>query len=141
MINIKEDEKLNVLNHSSAHLLAHAVKRLYPQAQFWVGPVIEDGFYYDMDLGDASISDEDFPKIEQMMRKISKEDKRITRVELTKEEALEEFKDDLYKLDLINRLGEDEVISAYRQAEFIDLCRGPHVETTKKESHLKHKKT
>lgn len=132
MINIKEDEKLNVLNHSSAHLLAHAVKRLYPQAQFWVGPVIEDGFYYDMDLGDASISDEDFPKIEQMMRKISKEDKRITRVELTKEEALEEFKDDLYKLDLINRLGEDEVISAYRQAEFIDLCRGPHVETTKK---------
>ncbi|NLL74948.1 MAG: threonine--tRNA ligase [Erysipelothrix sp.] len=132
MINIKEDEKLNVLNHSSAHLLAHAVKRLYPQAQFWVGPVIEDGFYYDMDLGDASISEEDFPKIEQMMRKISKEDKRITRVELTKEEALEEFKDDLYKLDLINRLGEDEVISAYRQAEFIDLCRGPHVETTKK---------
>lgn len=132
MINIKEDEKLNVLNHSSAHLLAHAVKRLYPQAQFWVGPVIEDGFYYDMDLGDASISDEDFPKIEQMMRKISKEDKRITRVELTKEEALEEFKDDIYKLDLINRLGEDEVISAYRQAEFIDLCRGPHVETTKK---------
>lgn len=132
MINIKEDEKLNVLNHSSAHLLAHAVKRLYPQAQFWVGPVIEDGFYYDMDLGDASISEEDFPKIEQMMRKISKEDKRITRVELTKEEALEEFKDDSYKLDLINRLSDDEVISAYRQAEFIDLCRGPHVETTKK---------
>ena len=80
MLNIKENERLSVLNHSSAHLLAHAVKRLYPQAQFWVGPVIEDGFYYDMDLGDASISEEDFPKIEQMMRKISKEDKRITRV-------------------------------------------------------------
>lgn len=132
MINIKEDKDLNVLNHSSAHLLAHAVKRLYPQAKFWVGPVIEDGFYYDMDLGDVSISEEDFPKIEQMMRKISKEDKRITRIELTKEEALEEFKDDSYKVDLIERLPEDELITAYKQAEFMDLCRGPHVETTKK---------
>ena len=132
MINIKEDEQLNVLNHSSAHLLAHAIKRLYPQAKFWVGPVIEDGFYYDIDLGDVSISEEDFPKIEQMMRKISKEDKRITRVELSREEALEAFKDDSYKLDLINRMPEDELITAYKQAEFMDLCRGPHVETTKK---------
>ncbi len=132
MINIKDDEVLNVLNHSAAHLLAHAVKRLYPQAHFWVGPVIEDGFYYDIDLGETHISEEDFPKIEQMMRKISKEDKRITRLELTKEEALEMFKEDPYKLDLIERLAEDEIISAYKQAEFADLCRGPHVETTKK---------
>ncbi len=131
MINIKEDERLNVLNHSSAHVLAQAVKRLYPQAKFWVGPVIEDGFYYDIDLGDVSISEEDFPKIEQMMRKISKEDKRITRIELTKDEALDMFQDDEYKLDIINRLPEDETISAYQQAEFIDLCRGPHVATTK----------
>ena len=131
MINIKEDERLNVLNHSSAHVLAQAVKRLYPQAKFWVGPVIEDGFYYDIDLGDTHISEEDFPKIEQMMRKISKEDKRITRIELTKDDALDMFKDDEYKLDIINRLPEDETISAYQQAEFIDLCRGPHVATTK----------
>lgn len=131
MINIKEDERLNVLNHSSAHVLAQAVKRLYPQAKFWVGPVIEDGFYYDIDLGDTHISEEDFPKIEQMMRKISKEDKRITRIELTKDEALDMFQDDEYKLDIINRLPEDETISAYQQAEFIDLCRGPHVATTK----------
>ena len=131
MINIKEDERLNVLNHSSAHVLAQAVKRLYPQAKFWVGPVIEDGFYYDIDLGDTHISEEDFPKIEQMMRKISKEDKRITRIELTKDEALDMFKDDEYKLDIINRFPEDETISAYQQAEFIDLCRGPHVATTK----------
>ncbi|QIK70198.1 threonine--tRNA ligase [Erysipelothrix sp. HDW6C] len=137
MVNIKEDAQLNVLNHSSAHLLAHAVKRLYPEAKFWVGPVIEDGFYYDMDLGDVKLTEEDLPKIESMMRKIAKEDKRITRVELSKAEALEEFKDDPYKIDIINNLEEDAVISAYRQAEFIDLCRGPHVETTKKMKYFK----
>lgn len=137
MVNIKEDPQLNVLNHSSAHLLAHAVKRLYPQAHFWVGPVIEDGFYYDIDLGDDKITEEDLPKIESMMRKIAKEDKRITRIELSKAEALEEFGDDPYKVDIINNLSDDETISAYRQAEFIDLCRGPHVETTKKMKYFK----
>ena len=123
MINIKENPELNVLNHSSAHLLAHAVKRLYPEAKFWVGPVIEDGFYYDMDLGDVKLTEDDLPKIESMMRKIAKEDKRITRIELSKAEAMEEFKDDSYKLDIISNLDENETISAYRQAEFIDLCR------------------
>ncbi|MEG0327552.1 MAG: threonine--tRNA ligase [Erysipelothrix sp.] len=137
MVNIKEDPQLNVLNHSSAHLLAHAVKRLYPQAHFWVGPVIEDGFYYDIDLGDDKITEEDLPKIESMMRKIAKEDKRITRIELSKAEALDEFSDDPYKVDIINNLSDDETISAYRQAEFIDLCRGPHVETTKKMKYFK----
>lgn len=137
MVNIREDERLNILNHSSAHLLAHAVKRLYPEAKFWVGPVIEDGFYYDMDLGDQVLTEEDLPKIESMMRKIAKEDKRITREELTKEEALEIFKDDSYKIDIINNLEDDATISAYRQAEFIDLCRGPHVETTKKMKYFK----
>lgn len=137
MINIKEDPQLNVLNHSSAHLLAQAVKRLYPQAKFWVGPVIEDGFYYDMDLGDVKLTEEDLPKIESMMRKISKEDKRISRIELSKSEALEMFKDDEYKLDIINNLPEEDVISAYQQAEFVDLCRGPHVESTKKMKHFK----
>ncbi|CAM3524611.1 threonine--tRNA ligase [Erysipelothrix sp. HDW6B] len=137
MINIKENPELNVLNHSSAHLLAHAVKRLYPEAKFWVGPVIEDGFYYDMDLGDVKLTEDDLPKIEAMMRKIAKEDKRITRIELSKAEAMEEFKDDSYKLDIISNLDENETISAYRQAEFIDLCRGPHVETTKKMKYFK----
>lgn len=137
MINIKENPELNVLNHSSAHLLAHAVKRLYPEAKFWVGPVIEDGFYYDMDLGDVKLTEDDLPKIEAMMRKIAKEDKRITRIELSKAEAMEEFKDDSYKLDIISNLDENETISAYRQAEFIDLCRGPHVEATKKMKYFK----
>ena len=72
MINIKEDEKLNILNHSCAHLLAHAVKHLYPNAKFWVGPVIEDGFYYDIDLGDETLQDGDLEKIEKEMKKISK---------------------------------------------------------------------
>ena len=138
MVNIKEDEKLSVLNHSCAHLLAHAVKHLYPEAKFWVGPVIEDGFYYDIDLGDKSLSEEDFPKIEKEMKKISKDGKRIVRHELTKEEALEMFKDDPYKIDLISRMDENETtISCYTQGDFTDLCRGPHVETVKELKHFK----
>ena len=89
MINIKEDEKLNILNHSCAHLLAQAVKHLYPNAKFWVGPVITDGFYYDIDLGDDVIKEEDLPKIEKEMKKISKDGKRIVRHEISKVEALE----------------------------------------------------
>lgn len=131
MINIKEDEKLSILNHSCAHLLAHAVKHLYPGAMFWVGPVIEEGFYYDIDLGNEVIREEDLIKIEKEMKKISKSNKLIKRIELTKDEALEIFKDDIYKVDLINKMADDEVISAYRQSDFIDLCRGPHVESTK----------
>ena len=138
MKDIKNDEKLNMLNHSCAHLLAHAVKHLYPEAKFWVGPVIEDGFYYDIDLGDKSLSEEDFPKIEKEMKKISKDNKLINRIELSKEEALDMFKDDPYKIDLISRMDEnDTVISAYKQGDFIDLCRGPHVESTKLIKHFK----
>ena len=132
MINIKENEKLSVMNHSCAHLLAQAIKHLYPQAKFWVGPVIEEGFYYDMDLGDDVITEEDLPKIEKEMKKISKDGKRIVRQELSKEEALEKFKDDPYKIDLISRMDEnDTVISCYTQGDFTDLCRGPHVDTVK----------
>ncbi len=131
MINIKEDEKLNVLNHSCAHMMAQAIKRLYPNALFWVGPVIEEGFYYDIDLGDKSLTDEDLVEIEKQMKKIVKEDKLIKREELTKEEALEMFKDDPYKIDLINNMEEGTVITCYRQGEFVDLCRGPHVKSTK----------
>jgi len=138
MINIKEDEKLNILNHSCAHLLAHAIKHLYPNALFWVGPVIEDGFYYDIDLGDEVITSEDLIKIEKEMKKISKDNKLIKRLELSKEEAQEMFKDDKYKLDLISRMNEeDQVISAYKQEDFIDLCRGPHVNSTKELKHFK----
>ena len=131
MINIKENERLSVLNHSCAHLLAQAIKHLYPEAKFWVGPVIEEGFYYDMDLGDNKISEEDLEKIEKEMKKISKDGKRIYREELSREEALEKFKNDPYKIDLINELAEDEVISCYTQGDFTDLCRGPHVESVK----------
>ncbi len=138
MINIKENEALSVLNHSCAHLMAQAIKHLYPHAMFWVGPVITEGFYYDVDLNDLVISEEDLGKIEKEMKKISKDGKRITRQELSKSEALEMFKDDPYKIDLINNMNEDDVvISAYRQGDFIDLCRGPHVDTVKELKYFK----
>ncbi len=138
MINIKEDEKLNVLNHSCAHLLAHAIKHLYPNAKYWVGPVIENGFYYDIDLGEESLTEEDLPKIEREMKKIAKSDKLIKRIEISKEEALDMFKNDEYKIDLINRMDpSDTIISAYKQDDFIDLCRGPHMPTTKSMKYFK----
>ena len=131
MINFKEDEQLSVLNHSCAHVMAQAVKHLYPQAKFWVGPVVSEGFYYDIDLGEDVIKDEDIPKIEKEMKKICKDGKRIVREELSKEQALEMFKDDEYKIDLINNFEEGTNISCYRQGDFVDSCRGPHVETVK----------
>ena len=138
MINIKENEKLSVMNHSCAHLLAQAVQHLYPDAKFWVGPVIEEGFYYDIDLGNNVIKEEDLEKIEKEMKKISKDGKRIVRHELTKEEALERFKNDPYKIDLISRMDENStVISCYTQGDFTDLCRGPHVETVKELKYFK----
>lgn len=138
MINIKENEKLSVMNHSCAHLLAQAVQHLYPNAKFWVGPVIEEGFYYDIDLGDTVIKEEDLEKIEKEMKKIAKDGKRIVRHELTKEEALERFKNDPYKIDLISRMDENStIISCYTQGDFTDLCRGPHVETVKELKYFK----
>ena len=137
MKNIKEDKELNILNHSCAHLLAHAVKRLYPDALFWVGPVIEEGFYYDIDLGDVVLNDDIIEAISKEMKKIVKENKLIKRLELSKEEALEMFANDPYKIDIIENLNEDEVISAYKQEDFVDLCRGPHVESTKLLKHFK----
>jgi len=138
MINIKENEKLNILNHSCAHLMAQAVKHLYPKALFWVGPVIEEGFYYDIDLGDEVLKDEDIARIEKEMKKISKDGKRIYREEISKSVALEKFANDPYKIDLIERMDEnDTVISCYTQGDFTDLCRGPHVETVKVLKHFK----
>ncbi|MBS5113273.1 MAG: threonine--tRNA ligase [Coprobacillus cateniformis] len=130
MRDFKNEEALNTLNHSCAHVMAQAVKHLYPNAKFWVGPVVSEGFYYDIDLGDQVITDEDLPKIEKEMKKICKDGKRIIREEISKEEALEMFKDDPYKIDLIGGL-EDGNITCYRQGDFVDLCRGPHVETVK----------
>ena len=131
MINIKEDKNLSVLNHSCAHLMAQAVKHLYPNAKFWVGPVVEEGFYYDMDLGDIVLTNEDIEKISKEMKKIAKDGKKIIRHEISKQEALEMFKDDPYKIDLIKNMPEDEVISCYSQGDFTDLCRGPHVDNVK----------
>ena len=125
MINIKEDEKLSVLNHSCAHLLAQAVKHLYPEAKFWVGPVISEGFYYDMDLGDVTLKEEDLAKIEKEMKKISKDGKRIIRHELSREEALEMFHNDLYKIDLIENMPEDERKSCCRNIETLPEVKEP----------------
>ena len=132
MINIKEDERLSKLNHSCAHLMAQAVKHLFPDAKFWVGPVVEEGFYYDIDLGDKVLTEDDIEAISKEMKKIAKDGKRIVRHEISKEEALDMFKDDPYKVDLIERMDENEtVISCYTQGDFTDLCRGPHVDTVK----------
>lgn len=142
MINIKEDKNLNILNHSCAHLMAQAVKHLYPNALFWVGPVIEEGFYYDIDLGDEVINNDDLEKIEKEMKKIAKDGKRIYREEISKDEALERFKNDPYKIDLISRMDSDNtIISCYTQGDFTDLCRGPHVESVKLLKHFKLLKT
>ena len=131
MINFKENEALETLNHSCAHMMAHAVKHLWPQAKFWVGPVVEEGFYYDIDLGDYTIKDEDLDKIEKEMKKIAKDGKKIVRHEISREEALEQFKDDPYKVDLISRMEEGTNISMYTQGDYTDLCRGPHVDNEK----------
>lgn len=138
MINFKEDEKLSVLNHSCAHLMAQAVKHLYPDALFWVGPVVEEGFYYDIDLNGKTLTEEDLPAIEKEMKKLAKDGKRIVRHEISKSEALEMFKNDPYKIDLIARMDETEqIISCYTQGDFTDLCRGPHVETVKELKNFK----
>ena len=111
MVDFKENEQLNTLNHSCAHVMAQAIKHLYPQAKFWVGPVVAEGFYYDVDLGDEVVSDEAIAKIEKEMKKICKDGKELF-VEISKEEALEMFKDDEYKLDLISNL-KDGTITCY----------------------------
>lgn len=133
----KDPEALDVLRHSTAHLMAEAVKSLYPHAHFGVGPVIEDGFFYDMDLGDDTLSEHDLVTIEKEMKKIAAKNSDIKRSVVSKEEALALFKDDPYKIELINELPEHEDISVYKQAHFMDLCRGPHLPGTKWIKHFK----
>ncbi len=127
----KSEEALEVMRHSTAHLMAQALKRLYGDVKFGVGPVIEEGFYYDFDM-DERISAEDLPKIEKEMKRIVDENIPIERSVLTRDEAKVLFKDDEYKLELIDAIPEDETVTVYSQGEFTDLCRGVHVPRTSK---------
>ena len=132
----KDPEGLAALRHTASHVMAQAIKHLYPQAKFWVGPVVAEGFYYDIDLGEDVIRDEDIEKITKEMKKVVKSGKKIIRREVSKEEALEMFADDPYKLDLIADL-EEGSITVYDQGDFTDLCRGPHVDNVKLCKHFK----
>ena len=125
----KHEDALGILRHSAAHLMAQAIKRLFPEVKFGVGPAIETGFYYDTDT-EETISEDDLEAIEKEMKKITSESLPIVRDELSREEALELFKNDPYKVELIQDLPDDEVISIYKQGNFVDLCRGIHLPLT-----------
>ena len=127
-----KENSFDVLNHSCAHLLATAVKHLYPNAQFGVGPSIEEGFYYDINPGEGiKFSESDLLKIEKEMAKVASLDLKFERTEVSKKEALEIFKNDKYKQELINELDENAIITTYRDGDYVDLCRGPHLPSTK----------
>ncbi|MBM7597740.1 threonyl-tRNA synthetase [Virgibacillus halotolerans] len=133
IITYKNQEGIEVMRHSTAHLMAQAIKRLYKNVKFGVGPVIEEGFYYDMDMEHA-LTPEDLPKIEKEMQRIIDENLDIKRIEVSREEAkrmFQEIGDDL-KLELIDAIPEDEQVTIYQQGEFFDLCRGIHVPSTSK---------
>lgn len=125
------EEALEVLRHSTAHLMAHAIKRLYGNVKFGVGPVIEGGFYYDSDI-DQNISSDDFEQIEKTMKQIVNENMKIERKVVSRDEAKELFSNDEYKLELIDAIPEDENVTLYSQGDFTDLCRGVHVPSTAK---------
>ncbi len=125
------EEALEVLRHSTAHLMAHAIKRLYGNVKFSVGPVIEGGFYYDFDI-DQNISSDDFEQIEKTMKQIVNENMKIERKVVSRDEAKELFSNDEYKLELIDAIPEDENVTLYSQGDFTDLCRGVHVPSTAK---------
>ncbi|WP_454052840.1 threonine--tRNA ligase [Clostridium sp. Marseille-Q7071] len=132
ILTFNDEEGRNAFRHTTAHILAQAAKRLYPNAQLAIGPSIEDGFYYDFDL-EKPFTSEDIEKIEAEMKKIVKEDLKIERFELPREEALKLMNEmnEPYKVELINDLPEDSIISFYKQGEFVDLCAGPHLMSTK----------
>ncbi|WP_010304283.1 threonine--tRNA ligase [Kurthia senegalensis] len=129
-------EGLEVLRHSAAHLLAQAVKRLYTDAKFGVGPVIENGFYYDIEMNHTLVP-EDLQAIEREMKKIASENHLVVRKEVTREEAAQIFAQDHLKLELLEAIPEGELVTVYEQGEFVDLCRGPHVPSTNKLQHFK----
>ena len=127
LITSKDPEGLEILRHSAAHVMAQAILRIYPDARLTIGPAVEDGFYYDIDM--APVSKDDFSKIEAEIKKIIKEKLPVRRREVSKAEALEFYKDEPYKVEMISDL-DDGTISFYEQGEFTDLCRGPHVPHT-----------
>ena len=127
----EELNELQTLRHSASHMLAQAVKRLFPDTKLAIGPAIDNGFYYDFDI-DTPFSREDLDNLEAEMKKIAKENLKIERFELPRNEALELMKDEPYKLELINDLPDGETISFYKQGDFTDLCAGPHVNYTSK---------
>src|SRR5690625_5119242 len=133
ILTYRDDEGIDIMRHSTAHVLAQAIKRLYGDVKFGVGPVIEEGFYYDIDM-EQSLTPEDLPKIEREMQRIIDSNYDIERVEVSRDEAKEMFReigDDL-KLELIDDIPEGEPITLYKQGEFFDLCRGVHVPSTSK---------
>ena len=127
-----ENEKLQTIRHSCAHVMAEAILHLYPGTKIAIGPSIDNGFYYDFDFPqDTKFTENDFPKVEKEMRKILSGNHEFIRKEISKEEALKIFQDQPYKIELINDLPENETISTYQQDDYLDLCRGPHVSSTK----------
>lgn len=127
-----ENEKLQTIRHSCAHVMAEAILHLYPRTKIAIGPSIDNGFYYDFDFPqDTKFTENDFPKVEKEMRKILSGNHEFIRKEVSKEEALKLFQDQPYKIELINDLPENETISTYQQDDYLDLCRGPHVSSTK----------
>lgn len=129
-------DELRTLRHSASHVMAQAVRRLFPEVKLAIGPAIDTGFYYDFDTA-TTFTAEDLEKIEAEMKRIAKENLKIERFELPRDEALELMKDEPYKTELISDLPEGEVISFYKQGEFVDLCAGPHVNYTGKVKHFK----
>ena len=133
VLKLDDLEGQKILWHSASHLMAYAIETLYPNAKFAIGPAIDSGFYYDMDL-DHRFVEEDFQAIEKKMIELAREDLKIVRVDITRDAAIKYFKEkgQDYKVELIEDLGEDEPITLYQMGEFTDLCRGPHLESTKK---------
>ena len=128
----KDDaDGLDIVRHSAAHIMAQAIKRLHPEVKFGVGPTIDNGFYYDTDM-DVQLTEEELPAIEKEMMEIVKANYPFERREVSREEALEIFQDDPYKVELITDLPEDDIITVYTQGEFTDLCRCVHLESTGK---------
>ena len=127
------EEALHIIRHSAAHIMAQAIKRLYPEADFAYGPATDNGFYYDVDLGDVKLSEDDLPAIEDEMRRIAKENLKFSVFELPREEAvaLMEERGEKYKVEHIGDLPEDARITFYQQGDYIDMCVGPHVTYTK----------
>jgi len=136
IITEKDPEALGIIRHSTAHLMAHAVKRLFDDVKVTIGPIIKDGFYYDFDMGDRKFTPEDLKAIEKMMAKIASESIPVKRREISSKDALKEFADEKYKVELIEDIGDD-TVSLYDQGDFTDLCRGPHVDSTKRLKHFK----